>query len=89
MKRILAVFLLAMVLGGIVARMGAQTIPPFDPPKIYTPTKMNLYTSRCALWRTDGTFESTIRLSNQLVISKMKATVTLFMADGTRMSFRR
>src|SRR6185312_3161924 len=83
MKRRFDVALLAMVFVGTLAPLAAQTIPPFDPPKVYTPTKMNLYTSRCALWRTDGTFESTIRLSNQLVVSKKKATVTLFMADGT------
>ncbi len=82
MKRVSYLYL-AMVFIGTVAPMAAQTVPPFDPPKAYKPTKMNLYTSHCALWRTDGTFESTIRLSNQLVISKMKATVTLLMADGT------
>lgn len=56
MKRIFDVLSLAMVFAGAMAPLRAQTIPPFDPPKVYTPTKMNLYTSRCALWRTDGTF---------------------------------
>jgi len=52
-------------------------------PTVYTPTKMNLYTSYCGLWRTDASYESTIRLSNQLAISGIDANVTLFMADGT------
>jgi hypothetical protein len=58
-------------------------IPPFNPPKIYTPKRMDLYTSYCGLWRTDRTYNSTIRLSNQLAISAMDATVTLFLSDGT------
>ncbi len=56
--------------------------PPYNPPTVYTPTKMNLYTSYCGLWRTDQTYASTIRLSNQLSISPIDATVTLFMKDG-------
>jgi hypothetical protein len=50
---------------------------------VYKPTKFNTYTEYGGLWRTDRTFESTIRLSNQLSISPIDATVTLYMADGT------
>jgi hypothetical protein len=50
---------------------------------VYKPTKFNTYIEYGGLWRTDRTFESTIRLSNQLSISPIDATVTLYMADGT------
>src|SRR5579875_1550563 len=50
---------------------------------VYKPTKLDTYTEYGGLWRTDRTFESTIRLSNQLSISPIDATVTLYMADGT------
>jgi hypothetical protein len=37
----------------------------------------------CPLWRTDNTFEATIRLKNELVIGPMTVIPVLFMADGT------
>jgi hypothetical protein len=49
----------------------------------YTPTKLDEYTAYCALWRTDATFRSTVRLKNSLDTSPIDATVTLYMADGT------
>lgn len=36
-----------------------------------------------ALWRTDGSFVSTIRIKNVLVVAPLQVTPTLFMADGT------
>jgi hypothetical protein len=72
--------------GGVLVAQtsgGRSTVPPYNPPTVYTPTKMNLYTSFCGLWRTDQSYASTIRLSNQLSISPMDATVTLYMKDGT------
>ena len=35
------------------------------------------------LWRTDGSFVSTIRIKNVLVVAPMDVTPVLFMADGT------
>lgn len=49
----------------------------------YTPTKLDEYTAYCALWRTDATFHSTVRLKNSLDTAPIDATVTLYMADGT------
>ncbi len=63
--------------------LAGQTIPKYDPPKVYTPTKMATYTETCGLWRTDASFRSAIRLKNNLAISPIDAVVTLFMADGT------
>lgn len=37
----------------------------------------------CPLWRTDHTFEATIRIKNELVIAPMTVVPVLFMADGT------
>src|SRR5579883_981901 len=79
-----AVILFVVLAGRALAGNGSSsTIPPYDPPTVYTPTKMTLYTEYCGLWRTDETYQSDIQLSNQLVISPIDATVTLFMADGT------
>jgi len=36
-----------------------------------------------ALWRTDGSFVSTIRIKNILVVAPLQVTPILFMADGT------
>jgi len=52
-------------------------------PQPYVPTRLEQYTAFCALWRTDATFRSTIRISNQLSISPIDVTPTLYMADGT------
>lgn len=52
-------------------------------PIAYTPKKLDEYTAYCALWRTDATFHSTVRLTNALETSPMDATVTVYMADGT------
>lgn len=65
------------------ASLLAQTVPLYDPPTVYTPKQMTPFTQYCPLWRTDGTFESTIQLSNQLVTAPIDAIVTLFMQDGT------
>lgn len=58
------------------------TLPP-GASGIYTPTKTQPYTAYRALWRTNGGFQSTIRLTNMLVIGNMDAQATLYMADGT------
>ena len=52
-------------------------------PTPYAPTKMVQYVANCPLWRTDTTFHSTIRLSNQLAFSSIDVIPTLYMADGT------
>ena len=49
--------------------------PPSQPSKAHV-----LY---AALWRTDGSFVSTIRIKNVLVVAPLQVTPTLFMADGT------
>jgi hypothetical protein len=58
-------------------------LPAYNPPTVYTPKHIKAFTQYCPLWRTDGNFESTIQLSNQLVTAPIDATVTLSMADGT------
>lgn len=70
--------LLFLTIGGLVA---AQVNRPAPVP--YTPKKLDQYTAYCALWRTDATFHSTIRLKNSLDTAPIDATVTLYMADGT------
>jgi hypothetical protein len=49
----------------------------------HVPTKLSGYTAWCPLWRTDGTFRSTIRLTNQNQTAPIDTIVTLYMADGT------
>src|SRR5437660_3407386 len=49
-----------------------------------TPAQANkTYTLYSGLWRTDGSFVSTIRVKNVLVVAPMDVTPVLFMADGT------
>jgi len=52
-------------------------------PDPYVPVRLERYSAFCALWRTDVTFRSTIRISNQLAASPIDVTPTLYMADGT------
>jgi hypothetical protein len=47
------------------------------------PQLLHQYTAYCGLWRTDGSFQSTIRLRNSLTVAEVDAYVTLYMADGT------
>lgn len=44
---------------------------------------MKTYTMYSGLWRTDGSFVSTIRIKNILVVAPLDVTPVLFMADGT------
>ncbi|MBZ5536142.1 MAG: Ig-like domain-containing protein [Acidobacteriia bacterium] len=37
----------------------------------------------CGLWRTDHTFEATLRIKNELLTDPLSVTPVLFMADGT------
>lgn len=82
---LIAACLFASVVSVAFAQVSGKqmAIPEFNPPTVYTPVRLDLYTSRCPLWRTDGSFESVIRMSNQLATSPVDATVVLFMADGT------
>ena len=73
---VLAVFALAM------PSFGQISLPP-GAIGIHTPSAMQPYTSSCPLWRTDNTFQSTIRLTNMLAVANMTASVTLYLADGT------
>ena len=78
MRRVAWPTLLLFVIGGPAL---AQVKRPKPIP--YTPKKLDEYTAYCALWRTDATFRSTVRLKNSLETSPIDATVTLYMADGT------
>jgi hypothetical protein len=49
----------------------------------YVATRLNVYTATAALWRTDGGFQSTIRLKNVLSASPIDVNVTLYMQDGS------
>ena len=69
--------MLLVLTGGALA----QWTKPAPAP--YTPTKLDEYDAYCAVWRTDATFHSTVRLKNSLDTSAISATVTLYMADGT------
>ncbi len=69
--------ILLLSLGTVAAQVQKPTPVP------YSPTKLDQYTSYCALWRTDATFRSTVRLMNSLANAPIDATVTLYMADGT------
>ena len=51
---------------------------PAPVPGPYTPTRMDQYVAHSPLWRTDATFRSTIRFSNQLSTSEMDVTPTLY-----------
>jgi len=51
--------------------------------KPYSPTRNEEYVAYCALWRTDASYRSTIRLSNQLAVSEMDVIPTIYTADGT------
>src|ERR1700693_1676899 len=65
------------------ASISAQVSLPPGASGIYTPTKMQQFVSLCPVWRTDGGFQSSIRLTNMLAISNVDVQVTLTMADGT------
>lgn len=56
---VLAIFALAIPSFGQISLPAGAT-------GIHTPTAMQSYTSSCPLWRTDNTFQSTIRLTNML-----------------------
>ncbi len=71
------IFLLLVVVGAAVAQVQKPKPVP------YTAKILREYTAYCALWRTDATFRSTIRLKNSLDTAPIDATVTLYMADGT------
>jgi len=75
MRRVVAC-LLACVPVGALAQSKLMSQP-------YSPTRLEQYSAFCALWRTDVTFRSTIRISNQLAASPIDVTPTLYMADGT------
>ena len=87
MRRLLShlTFLRLLVYAGIAlpgSSPGQISLPP-GAVGIYTPSKIQAFVSSCPLWRTDGGFQSTIRLTNMLAVANMSATVTLYMADGT------
>lgn len=63
------------------AAVAAQGPPPRMAER-YKPQRMEMYVAHCALWRTDASFRSTIRISNQLA-SEIDAIPTIYMADGT------
>ncbi len=78
MRKVAWQALLILTIGGFAA---AQVKRPARTP--YTPKKLDEYTAYCALWRTDATFRSTVRVTNSLETAPIDATVTLYMADGT------
>src|SRR6266567_1143642 len=79
---ILFTFALALVLfSGEPSRpVHAQQRSSPPPPAAQT---FHTYTQYSGLWRTDGSFVSTIRVKNVLVVAPMDVTPVLFMADGT------
>ncbi len=72
----IASVLIALVLLGSAMKGQTQPTP-------HIPTRSVEYISWCPLWRTDGTFRSTIRLTNHHRTVPINVTVTLYMADGT------
>src|SRR5437879_6121155 len=76
--------LLAVALSSIGAnlRLGQSSAGNPSPASVVAQT-MKTYTMYSGLWRTDGSFVSTIRVKNVLVVAPMDVTPVLFMADGT------
>jgi len=60
-----------------------QSSTPQPSAKTAVAKTMKTYTMYSGLWRTDGSFVSTIRAKNVLVVAPMDVTPVLFMADGT------
>ncbi len=60
-----------------------QSSTPQPSAKTAVAKTMKTYTMYSGLWRTDGSFVSTIRVKNVLVVAPMDVTPVLFMADGT------
>src|SRR6266478_4697376 len=48
-----------------------------------SPQANQAHVLHAGLWRTDGSFVSTIRVKNVLVVAPIDVTPVLFMADGT------
>src|SRR5205814_1147787 len=63
--------------------LNAQIPAAAQPKSPYVPVRLDPYIAVCSMWRTDYGYRSTIRLKNELAVSAMEVTLTLYMADGT------
>lgn len=76
--------LLAVALTSVGANSRfTKSTPPSQSAKTAVAKVMKTYTMNSGLWRTDGSFVSTIRIKNILVVAPLDVTPVLFMADGT------
>ena len=76
--------LLAIALTSVGANPGfTKSTPPSQSAKTAATKAMKTYSMYSGLWRTDGSFVSTIRIKNILVVAPLDVTPLLFMADGT------
>lgn len=76
--------LLAIALTSVGASVRFKPSTPAKPSaQAAVARTMKTYTMYSGLWRTDGSFVSTIRVKNVLVVAPMDITPVLFMADGT------
>src|SRR5713226_1700119 len=74
---------IASILSSVVASDSLGSKPSHQSPAADSPSQANkTYTLYSGLWRTDGSFASTIRIKNVLVVAPMDVTPVLFMADG-------
>lgn len=79
--------LLAVALTSVGANsLLTQSSAPKPSARAAVAQTMKTYTMYSGLWRTDGSFVSTIRVKNILVVAPMDVTPVLFMADGTALS---
>ncbi len=80
---------LGLVAGSVLVyhakRARAQSSTPQNllPPPPQPPPPLETYQAFAGLWRTDGAFDSTLRIRNELLIAPLDVTPILFMADGT------
>src|SRR5947207_2338098 len=79
-----ALLLLAIALMSVGASVRFNRSTPAKPSaQAAVARSMKTYTMYSGLWRTDGSFVSTIRIKNVLVVAPLDVTPVLFMADGT------
>lgn len=84
-----SLLILAVLTGLVLVHRGqAARAATTQSTKLYTPPPqppppLEAYRSFAGLWRTDGSFDSTLRIRNELLVAPLDVTPILFMADGS------
>src|SRR6266478_523527 len=81
---VIASFTVAIKLSPVVVGHGHRSKPQHAQVISSPPRKVQLYVYNAGLWRTDRSFESTIRITNSLEVAPLDVVPVLYMADGTR-----